>query len=138
MVDLNASEYAISLPFTIDGYGNILKTSNQSEIWEARVKSAIGTAFGERVMRSNYGTKIPEIFFDTQDTLTAGIKKEVTAVFANYLPILNLIDVSVKYDELEGTTTANIVYSLPNETTTTTSVNIVTINQNTPPYEEIR
>jgi phage baseplate assembly protein W len=138
MTDLNASEYAISLPFTIDGYGNILKTSSQVEIWEDRVKSAIGTAFGERVMRSNYGTKIPEIFFDTQDTLTTGIKKEVSVVFANYLPILTLIDVLVRYDELEGTTTADVFYSLPNQTTTTTSVNIVTINKSIPPYEETR
>jgi phage baseplate assembly protein W len=138
MTDLNASEYAISLPFTIDGYGNILKTSSQVEIWEDRVKSAIGTAFGERVMRSNYGTKIPEIFFDTQETLTAGIKKEVAAVFASYLPILTLIDVLVRYDELEGTTTADVFYSLPNQTTTTTSVNIVTINKSIPPYEETR
>jgi phage baseplate assembly protein W len=138
MTDLNTSEYAISLPFTIDGYGNILKTSSQVEIWEDRVKSAIGTAFGERVMRSNYGTKIPEIFFDTQDTLTAGIKKEVAAVFASYLPILTLIDVLVRYDELEGTTTADVFYSLPNQTTTTTSVNIVTINKSIPPYEETR
>jgi phage baseplate assembly protein W len=138
MNELNAAEYAISLPFTIDGYGNILKTSNQSEIWEARVKSAIGTAFGERVMRSNYGTRIPEIFFDTQDTLSTGIKKEVTAVFANYLPLLTLIEVAVRYDELEGQTTADITYSLPNETTTTTAVSIVTINKTTPPYEENR
>ena len=138
MTDLNAFEYAISLPFTIDGYGNILKTSSQVEIWEDRVKSAIGTAFGERVMRSNYGTKIPEIFFDTQDTLTAGIKKEVAAVFASYLPILTLIDVLVRYNELEGTTTADVFYSLPNQTTTTTSVNIVTINKSIPPYEETR
>jgi phage baseplate assembly protein W len=138
MTDLNANEYAISLPFTIDGYGNILKTSNQVEIWEARVKSAIGTAFGERVMRSNYGTKIPEIFFDTQDTLETGIKKEVTSVFANYLPILTLVDVSVVYDELQGQTTADITYSLPNQTTTTTAVSIVTINKTIPPYEENR
>ena len=89
-------------------------------------------------MRSNYGTRIPEIFFDTQDTLSTGIKKEVTAVFANYLPLLTLIEVAVRYDELEGQTTADITYSLPNETTTTTAVSIVTINKTTPPYEENR
>ena len=138
MNELNTPEYAISLPFTIDGYGNILKTSNQAEIWEARVKSAVGTAFGERVMRSNYGTKIPELFFDTQDALTAGVTKEITSVFANYLPILTLESVYIAHDELSGETTADITYSLPNQTTTTTSVSVVTINKTTPPYEEIR
>jgi phage baseplate assembly protein W len=138
MNELNTAEYAISLPFTIDGYGNILKTSNQVEIWEARVKSAVGTAFGERVMRSNYGTKIPELFFDTQDALTAVVTKEITSVFANYLPILTLEGVYIAHDELNGETTADITYSLPNQTTTTTSVSVVTINKTTPPYEEIR
>jgi phage baseplate assembly protein W len=132
------TEYAISLPFTIDGYGNILKTSNQSDIWEARVKSAVGTAFGERVMRSNYGTRIPEIFFDTQDALEAGIKKEVSAVFANYLPLLNLIDVSVVQNQFSGEVTAELTYAIPNQTTTTTAVSIVTINKTNPPYEENR
>jgi phage baseplate assembly protein W len=138
MNESTSYEYAISLPFTIDGYGNILKTSNQTEIWEARVKSAVGTALGERVMRSNYGTRIPELFFDTQSALTAGITKEVTAVFANYLPLLNLESVDVTHDELEGRTTAEVTYTLPNQTTTTTAVSIVTINKNTPPYEENR
>lgn len=131
-------ESAMSLPFSIDGYGNISKTSNQSEIWEARVKSAIGTAIGERVMRPGYGTRIPELFFDTQDALDAGIKKEVGAVFDSYLPLLTLNDVSVVYDDLFGEMTATISYSLPNQTVTTTSVSIVTINKTNPPYEEKR
>jgi len=138
MNELTSGEYAISLPFTIDGYGNILKTSRQIEIWEARVKSAVGTALGERVMRSNYGTKIPELFFDTQDALNAGITKEITAVFTNYLPLLTLDNVYVTHDELEGMTTADVTYSLPNQETTTTAVSIVTINKTTPPYEETR
>lgn len=131
-------ETAISLPFSIDGYGNISKTSNQSEIWEARVKSAVGTAIGERVMRAGYGTRIPELFFDTQDALDSGIKKEVTSVFDSYLPLLTLNTVDVVYNELLGEITATISYSLPNQTTTTTSVSIVTINKTNPPYEEKR
>lgn len=131
-------EHAMSLPFSIDGYGNVSKTSNQSEIWEARVKSAVGTAIGERVMRSGYGTKIPELFFDTQDALDAGITKEVNSVFEVYLPLLTLNSVEVMHDELFGEITATISYSLPNQTVTTTSVSIVTINKTTPPYEEKR
>jgi len=142
MTKVNALEYAISFPFTIDGYGNISKTSNQSEIWEARVKSAIGTAISERVMRSDYGTRIPELFFDTQDALDTGIRKEVTRVFASYLPLLTLNSVNVEYENLlfgkttGFATTATISYTLPNQTTTTTRVNVVTINKNIPPYEE--
>jgi phage baseplate assembly protein W len=136
--DFSGIEHAISLPFSIDGYGNISKTSNQSEIWEARVKSAIGTAIGERVMRAGYGTRIPEMFFDTQDALDAGIRKEVSSVFDVYLPLLTLNSVDVIYDDLYGEMTATISYSLPNQTVTTTSVSIVTINKTTPPYEEKR
>ena len=131
-------ETAISFPFSIDGYGNIGKTSDQSEIWEARVKSAVGTALGERVMRAGYGTRITELFFDTQDELRSGITKEVSSVFDSYLPLLTLNSVDVVYDELFGELTATISYSLPNQTTITTSVSMVTINKTNPPYEEKR
>lgn len=138
-MDNNTSlEYAISFPFAIDSYGNILKTSNQSEIWEARVKSVVGTALGERVMRSEYGTKIPELFFDTQDALDSGVRKEITSVFNNYLPLLTLLSVFVSYDYSFGQTNVTITYSLPNQTTTTTAVSIVNINQSNPPFEEKR
>ena len=131
-------EYAISLPFSFDDYGNISRTSNQSEIWEARVKSAIGTAIGERVMRGDYGTKIPELFFDTQDALDSGIHREVNAIFASYLPLLTLDSVDTYYDSISGEMTATIKYTLPNQTSTTTSVSIVTINKTNLPYEENR
>jgi phage baseplate assembly protein W len=137
-MSVNDIEVAMKLPFTLDGYGNVANTSDQSEIWEARVKSAVGTAIGERVMRPGYGTRIPELFFDTQDALDAGIKKEVASVFDSYLPVLTLNSVTVEYNELFGETKATISYSLPNQKSTTTSVSIVTINKTNPPYEEIR
>jgi len=138
MANQNPIEYAIKLPFSFDSYGNVYKTSNQNEIWKDRVISALGTAAGERVMRSDYGTKIPSLFFDTQDALVAGITKEITAVFASYLPLLTLLGVRVAYDELTGQMTADVSYKLPNQTSDITSVNLssVIINKANPPYEE--
>jgi phage baseplate assembly protein W len=131
-------DFAISLPFRIDGFGNIAKTASQEEIWAGRVRSAVGTALGERVMRSDYGTKIPELFFDTQSALYEGITKEITRVFETYLPLLQLGSVDIVYDESYGQSVANITYSLPNQTNTSTAVSLVTINKSTPPYEENR
>jgi len=136
--DLSGLEYAINLPFSFDDYGNISKTSDQSEIWTARVKSAVGTAVGERVMRAGYGTRITELFFDTQDALSEGIKKEVQSVFDSYLPLLTLNSVEALYNELSGEMEATISFSLPNETVVDTSVSIVIINKSNPPYEETR
>lgn len=136
--DFKGREYAISLPFSFDSYGNIAKTSNQSEIWTAKVKSAVGTAIGERVMRAGYGTRIPELFFDTQDALSAGIEKEVQSVFDSYLPLLTLNKVDIYYDELLGEMEATIRFSLPNQEVVNTSVSLVIINKNNPPYEENR
>ena len=138
MANTNPIEYAIKLPVDIDGYGNIIKTSNQSDIWKDRVISALGTAAGERVMRADYGTKIPSLFFDTQDALVAGITKEVTAAFTSYLPLLTLLNVGITYDELTGQMVADVSYKLPNQTSDTTSVNLssVIINKSNPPYEE--
>jgi phage baseplate assembly protein W len=132
------TEYAIKLPFSFDSYGNVFKTGDQNDIWKDRVISALGTAAGERVMRSDYGTKIPSLFFDTQDALVAGITKEVTAAFTSYLPLLTLLGVNIAYDELSGQMTADVSYKLPNQTSDVTSVNLssVIINKANPPYEE--
>lgn len=129
-------ETALTFPFSIDDYGNVLYTTNQQEIWAARVKSVVGTVLGERVMRPTFGTDMKTVFFNTRDAAEETIKKEVTRVFASYLPLLTLEETSVEFSEFSSEANVLITYTLPNLIEVQTSVGIVTIDGTRPAYEE--
>lgn len=129
-------ETALAFPFSIDDYGNVVYTTNQYEIWAGRVKSVVGTVLGERVMRPTYGTDMKRVLFNTRDAAEETIRKEVSRVFASYLPLLTLSDVAVDFSEFKGEANVMITYALPNLIEVQTSVGIVTIDGTRPAYEE--
>lgn len=131
------SEYAISLPFKIDDFGNVATATSQSKIWADRVRSVIGTAVGERVMRVNYGTKIPVNFFENVGFVAENIKEEVSQAFINSLPELELEETIVVIDEALGTVNAEVKYLLPNKDQTAITIGIARINPNLPLEEEL-
>jgi phage baseplate assembly protein W len=129
-------ETALAFPFAIDDYGNVIYTTSQYEIWAGRVKSVVGTVLGERVMRPTYGTDMKRVFFNTRDAAEDTIRKEVSRVFASYLPLLTLSDVAIDFSEFNAEANVMITYSLPNLIEVQTSVGIVTIDGTRPAYEE--
>jgi len=131
------SEISLALPFSLDSSGNIRVTSDQATIWSNRVRSAVGTALGERVMRPNYGTEVPRLLFDTVSAMEEGISLEVGKVFSASLPLLTLNSVVSLHNEFTNTLTAEINYSLPNKKDATTVVGNITVSLTNPPYEEL-
>jgi phage baseplate assembly protein W len=131
------SEYAISLPFKIDDFGNIATATSQNKIWADRARTAISTAVGERVMRANYGTQIPINFFENVSLISEVIKEEVNQAFFNNLPELELEETIVVIDEALGVVTAEVKYLLPNKDQTAIAVGIARINPNQPLEEEL-
>lgn len=129
-------EKTISLPFSIDPYGKVTQTSDQSKIWADRVRSVVGTTIRERVMRPEFGTKVAFKIFDTEDEAISAIKTEVTSAFNLQLPLLKLIEISSTFDDYSGTVSTEITYSLPNNIVLTTAVGLVYIGQDNPPVEE--
>jgi len=128
------SEVTISYPFTIDVYGNIAKTDDYIKIWNDRVLIALNTANGERVMNWDLGTQIPYMVFNSASE--SAVETEIRKAFLDFLPALSLDDIKSSFDINTGTITVNITYSLPNNDQVTTTVGVVTISGNTPPYEE--
>ena len=101
-------EAAISLPFRIDGYGNVVKTTDQQKIWADRVASVIGTIKGERVMDKVFGTEIPKNMFENLPVVQEAIRREVANSFSAFLPKLRVETVDVDVDEQNGTVVATI------------------------------
>jgi len=131
------SEYVISLPFKIDDFGNVATATSQNKVWADRVRSAIGTGLGERVMKANYGTKIPVNFFENVQLVSESIKEEVNQAFLKSLPELELNETIVVIEESLGIVNAEINYSLPNREQTAITIGIARINPNRPLEEEL-
>lgn len=106
---------AISLPMRVDDYGRIVTTTSPERIWADRVRTVIATTVGERVMRPEYGSRIPQGLFQEIPEMPDLIEDAVRVAFTRYLPSLRLdAVVLIEDDEEYGEVTMEIVYSIPN------------------------
>lgn len=131
------AEYAISLPFSVDSYGKIGSTTDQSKIWADRVRSVLGTTIRERVMRPNFGTLIPFALFNTETGAISQVEAEVSKAFAQQLGLLNLQKVNVTVDQYTNVLTVEAIYGLPNNEVVSTVVGLVLVDGANPIYQEL-
>lgn len=130
------AEEALSLPFSINSYGEVTSTTDQAKIWSDRVRSVIGTNLQERILDPQFGTLVPEAFMQTADDSIGMITTEVERAFPTQLSLLTLQSVDVSFDEYTGTTNVDIIYSLPNGEVTNTAVAVTYIGGNNPSVQE--
>lgn len=130
-----AYEHAISLPFTITAYGSVAETSEQNKIWADRVTSAIGTGWGERILRYEFGTKIHTEVYNTISAAESAIKLEVAQAFNKFLPLLTLDEVITAYSAETNSIKVEVTYKLPNQSQDTLVIGNVSIKGNLPPKE---
>lgn len=131
------SEYAISLPFSIDSYGKVTSTADQSKIWSDRVRSVLGTTIRERVLRPTFGTLIPFALFNTETGAIAQVEAEVNKAFSDQLGLLNLQRVNVTVDQYTNVLTVEAIYGLPNNEVISTVVGLVLVDGANPIYQEL-
>jgi len=131
------AEKTFALPFSIDSYGNINSTSDQSKIWTDRVRSVLGTTVRERVMRPGFGTLIPFSLFDTESSAISQVTTEVNKAFITQLTLLRLDKVNVTIDEYTNVLTVEVIYALPNNEVVSTLVGVALIDGANPIYEEL-
>jgi phage baseplate assembly protein W len=129
-------ETALALPFTVNSYGTVNSTIEQSKIWSDRVRAVIGTNIGERIMNPDFGTVIPEAFMQTTDDAENTVKTEVERAFANELTQLTFSSVETSFDEYTNSLNVTITYSLPNSEQTTTTIGIITVPATLPSTQE--
>jgi uncharacterized protein len=130
------AEIGISLPFSIDSYGKINVTDQQPKLWADRVRSVIGTAIGERVMRPEFGSEISYAEFKTSDDAAAQIENTVSHSFETQLSRLRLQSVTTSLDEYTGNLNVTIIYALPNQELVTTTLGFVSVNGTNPTVKE--
>jgi phage baseplate assembly protein W len=130
------AEVTLSIPFTVNPYGTIDTTINQSKIWADRVRSVLGTTLRERVMRPTLGTIIPFSLFNSEESAVAEIRAEVNKAFGEQLKLLTLEKVNVTSDQYTNVLNIEVIYGLPNDEVVSTIVGLVRIDGANPIYEE--
>jgi len=136
MTDINVSESTITLPFKINEFGKVATNNSQEKIWADRVRSAIGTAIGERVMRPGYGTSISDIVLGDAERGAELLKDQVQLAFTRDLSLLELSSTEVSFSEAQSSLTVEIIYSLPNQQVQTVTMGFAKLSGNYPIIEE--
>ena len=135
---LKSYEAAIALPFRITPQGNIATATSQADVWQDRVRGAMNTRMGERVMFSKFGTDIANYEWSTVTDIEDVILSEIENLFTSTFPTLTLDQVTVEYDELNNRVLVDVEYSAPNLDKLTTNVGMAVVAGNLPIYEENR
>lgn len=103
---------AISLPFRLDGFGNVASSTDMVKIWADRVRTVMSTHMGERVMRSNFGAGLPSNLFEVAESVPESIKADIATAFSLWLPELTLQEVAIR-ENFEGNIDIEVFYSIP-------------------------
>jgi uncharacterized protein len=103
----------VGFPVRTDATGSLALVSGQMEIRES-IRLILGTAFGERPMRPEFGCGIHDLVFAPSDNRTAGrAAYEVRSSIERWEPRINLHDVDVTFDSGDaGTMLISLTYSV--------------------------
>lgn len=131
----NINEYAISLPFYINPYGVVEDTSDQAKIWADRVSGTLGTGWGERILRYEWGTTIYQESFSSISSAEERIKIDIATAFSKYFPLLELMSTETSWNQTENELQITVLYKLPDSTDAITAVGSVFIKGDQPAKE---
>jgi uncharacterized protein len=88
-----------AFPLRVDSTGGIGLVRSDTEIEES-IRLILGTAFGERPMRPDFGCGMHDHVFDSLDATTAGqVSYEVQASLIRWEPRIDVTSVEVNYDQ---------------------------------------
>jgi phage baseplate assembly protein W len=89
-------------PLRLDSSGSFVLSDGEDDVSEA-ILLILGTAYGERPMRPEYGCGIHDLVFDTIDAGLAGrVSAEVRASLIRWEPRIEVMEVTAKADDINS------------------------------------
>jgi len=102
----------ISFPLAVDKKGGIGTAAGVAKV-EQSILTILGTQFGERVMRPTFGCNLKTLVFAPNNAATASLAKfYVQNGLAQWEPRIDVLDVTVENDNVNGLLLISIHYSL--------------------------
>ncbi|KYG03524.1 hypothetical protein BE21_04620 [Sorangium cellulosum] len=102
-----------AFPLRLDRRGRFALVEGQEDV-EQSIRVILGTRLGERVMRSRFGSVVPELLFEPATAATAErVVHGIRGALTRWEPRIDLLDVSVARDpEIETRMIASLSYRL--------------------------
>jgi phage baseplate assembly protein W len=123
------NSYVIDVPFNLSAKGKVTAIpDNDPKVWKNKVLTLLSTGINERVWYYNYGVNLTNLLFESSSAATEDARTAISEMFITWLPELTLLEVVTGRDDLMGSLTFSIIYSLPDNTTE--SINITTASLN--------
>lgn len=130
----------ISMPFTFKSDysklnpavrvpGPVASTTELKQIYKQRIFLVLMTRYGERVMRPDFGSNLHLVVFENENVALEIANLAIKTSFSKWLPDLNLLEISPKYDKINGAFEFTIVYSLPSGESDSTTINTALFNR---------
>ncbi len=101
-----------NFPIQLDGNGQIVQASDEASIAQA-IWTILGTAWGERVMRPDFGCGINDLVFAVNNAETAGrLASSVRSALLQWEPRIEVQDVQVSSGDGGNLLNINISYQV--------------------------
>jgi phage baseplate assembly protein W len=102
----------ISHPLRVGGTGGIVQSAGSAKVEES-IRVILGTQYGERVMRPNFGSNLKSLIFAPNNTTTAHLARfYVEEGLKLWEPRIDVIEVTADSDLARGRLLIQILYRL--------------------------
>ena len=118
----------IAYPYTIDPNGVVAAAGNNNKLYLDRVLTLVGTYIGQRPMMPDYGVDWSGALFENDNEARVAIPIAIRGAVAKWIPEVQVSEVNIKFDELEGIENVTLGLVLPNKTEITLNINTATFN----------
>jgi len=119
---------SIAYPYTIDPNGLVSATSNSTKLYLDRVLTLVSTYMGQRPMMPDYGVDWSGALFENDNVARIAIPIAIRGAVAKWVPEVQVSDVNINFDELEGIENVTLGLLLPDNTFSTLNINTATFN----------
>ena len=104
--------YGFAFPLSVNPQGGIQMVTGPENI-ERSIRLIVGTAYGERPMRPEFGCGIHDLVFEPGSVeLTSQIQLQVLASLKRWETRADILDVTVDYDESRATAQILVTYRI--------------------------
>jgi len=117
---------SIAYPYTIDPNGLVSATSNSTKLYLDKVLTLVSTYMGQRPMMPDYGVDWSGALFENDNVARVAIP--IRGAVAKWIPEVQVSDVNINFDELEGIENVTLGLLLPDNTFSTLNINTATFN----------
>lgn len=119
---------SITYPYTVNVNGTVDAAVTSTRLYLDRVLTLVSTYKGQRPMLPDYGVDWSGALFENDNVARLAIPIAIRAAVAKWIPEVEVTDVNIKFDPLNGIEYVTLSLALPDNTVTTMSINTATFN----------